>query len=645
MWHLRWVRCPVDNVDEPRRTGGMHDLLAGDGHHVFDGAMGTALYDRGVFVNVCYDELNLSQPEIVTQVHAEYVRAGAEIIETNTFGANPVKLSSYALENRTEEINEAAVKIARRAGAPYVAGAIGPLGVRIEPLGPTGREEAECYFAKQITGLLAGGVDCLVLETFSDLSEITCALTAARRATDLPVFAQMTVERNGRTAYDTTPAKIAKRLTEVGADVIGLNCSVGPAVMLDAAEEMAAATDLPLSAQPNAGLPRSVRDRKIYMASPDYMARYALRLAETGVRFIGGCCGTTPAHTLRMAEVLGSGRPRRSAPKAVATAAPTDREGRKAKSPPSSNRGSALGERSALGRKLANGDTVVSVELLPPRGWRDSGLANAARALHTSRADAIALVDHRHAGRLGPVEASVIAGRESGLECLVHYACRGRGMFEMVSDLLGAAALDVRNLLVVSGDPSPFGPYEEASGQSEIDSIGLTNVITGLNRGEGPGGEPIGTPTSFVHGVAANPAASDLELELERLAYKAEAGACFAVTQPIFDPEALSRFVDLTRPLSIPLIAGIWPITDLGNAELLANEIPGIVVPAEIVERVRRAEARGGDDAASEEGIVIAREMMSAVSRLVRGFHVTAPSRRVKLALRVLDGLPGTDSA
>jgi len=596
--------------------------------HVFDGAMGTLLYGRGVFVNVCYDELNRRRPELVRQIHDEYVSAGAEILETNTFGANPVKLSSYGLAEQTEEINRAAAELARAAAGKRasVAGAIGPLGIRIEPWGPTARSEAVNFFRRQVNGLLEGGVDGFVLETFSDMSEIGCAVGAVRGLSDLPIIAQMTVGPGGKTAYGNDATLIARELTELGVDVVGLNCSVGPAVMLDAIEEMAEATNLPLIAQPNAGLPRTVRDRKMYLASPEYMAQYAKRMIDAGVRFVGGCCGTTPDHVKQIRKAVASLQP-----KTVATAEPVAEAGVDI-----ATEAVPLEVRSAWGRKLARGEPVVSVEIIPPRGWDRAALIEPARRLKVAGVDTLAIVDNpRSVSRMGALSAALIVEHEVGIESLVHYTCRDRNMLSMISDLLGAAAAGIRNVLVVSGEPLLQGPYPDATAVFDIDSIGMTNVMNGLNRGIDPGGNSIGAPTEFVQGVAANPGAVDQEREVERYRYKVEAGANFAVTQPIFDPEALERFLERVGSGSIPMIAGIWPFLSLRNAEFLAHEVPGVVVPDAIVERMRGAQ-ESGPEAALEEGVLIALEMIEAVRPHVQGYHLSAPSRRVDVALRVL---------
>jgi homocysteine S-methyltransferase len=611
--------------------------LIDDGRvHVFDGAMGTELYGRGVFVNVCYDEITLSRPELVRQIHKDYADAGAEIVETNSFGANPVRLSSYGLADRTEELNAAAARVARQAvGArAKVAGAMGPLGIRIEPWGPTGREEAVALFRRQVVGLLEGGIDGFVLETFSDLAEIECALRAVRAETDLPVMAQLTVGQDGKSAYGTDATHIARALTEMGADVIGLNCSVGPAVMLDAIEEMAGATSLPLSAQPNAGLPRTVRDRQIYLASPEYVAEYARRMIDVGVRFLGGCCGTTPDHIRALRTVVDEAAPPQTRTVAAGASAPARRAsvtGESAAVDPV-----PLAERSAWGAKLASGRPVVSVEILPPHSWDAAEVVGPARELAAAGVDAVSLVDAaRSRIRMGALAAAAVVEREVGLETVVHYACRGKNMLSMLPELLGAAALGLRNILVVSGDPPALGPYPDATEVLDIDSIGLTHVIQGLNRGVDPGGTSIGRPTRFAQGVVVNEGAQDRTRELERLAYKLEAGADFAVTQPVFDVAELEPFLELAARHRTPVIAGVWTFPSLRSAEFLANEVPGVAVPPALVERMSRAEA-SGPEAALEEGVAIALEVIGAVRSLVQGIHLNAPRRNVSVALRVL---------
>ncbi|MGH7568292.1 MAG: bifunctional homocysteine S-methyltransferase/methylenetetrahydrofolate reductase [Gemmatimonadales bacterium] len=607
----------------------MRSLIDDGRVHVLDGAMGTMLYAKGFFLNVCYDELCLTRPQLVAEVHEAYVRAGAEILETNTFGANPMKLGGYGLAEQTEAINRAAARLARRAAreAVGVAGAIGPLGVRIEPYGPTGRDEAEAYFRRQVEGLLDGGVDGFVLETFSDLEEILAAYRAVRSRCDLPVITQMTIGDDGRTLYGTEVETIAKTLDEAGADVIGLNCSVGPAIMLEAIERMARATGRPIVAQPNAGLPRVVGDRRIYLSSPEYMANYARRMIAVGARFVGGCCGTTPEHIKQIVDLVAPLRPKQAGATVAARAVAAG---------PTGSEPVPLSERSGWGRKLAAGEFVTSVELLPPRGPVAAELVAQARALKDGRVDAVNILDGPRAqSRMGAIPAAIIIEREVGLETVIHYTCRDRNMLGMISDLLGAAAAGLRNVLIITGDPPRTGPYPDATAVFDIDSIGLTNVVHRLNRGLDPGGNPLGAPTRYVIGVALNQAALDPERELSRFAWKVEAGAEFAVTQPVFDPAQLEALLTRIGRHRIPIIAGIWPLISQRNAEFLANEVPGLSVPEAVLQRMRRAQEQG-DDAARAEGVAIAREMLDAVRGAVQGVQVTAPLGQVEVALEVL---------
>src|SRR3954466_5308609 len=554
----------------------LRDLI-GDGRvHVLDGAMGTMLYSRGVFVNVSYDELNLSQPGLVREVHEAYVHAGAEILETNTFGANPVKLSSHGLEEQTELINRSAVALARQAAGQraLVVGAIGPLGIRLEPWGPTARGEAIAFFSRQARGLLEGEVDGFILETFSDLNELEAALCALRSLSDLPIIAQMTVGQAGNTSYGTSVETIASKLDELGADVVGLNCSVGPAAMLDGIERMVEHTRRPVSAQPNAGLPRAVDDRRIYLASPDYMGSYARRMIQAGARFVGGCCGTTPDHIRKIRSYVASLQPR-IVPVEPAAERLDPRPGTPAV---------PLAERSGLGAKLARREAVTTVELPPPRGWDPADMLEHCRLLGEAGADAGTVIDSAPPQtRVGVVPAALIIQREVDIETVFHYTCRDRNMLGMLSDLLGAAAGGLRNVLIVTGDPPALGPYPDATAVFDIDSIGLTNLLNRLNQGLDPGGNSIGQPTRFVTRLPLNQGAEP-KRELERFGWKVEAGGDFAVTQPVFDTDQLKRFLDRAQP-RVPVIAGIWPLSSLRNAEFLANEVPGVHVPAPVIER------------------------------------------------------------
>jgi len=604
----------------------LREMLQDGRVHVVDGAMGTMLYARGIFLNVCYDELNLRQPDVIRDIHRDYIRAGAELIETNTFGANPLKLASCGLGADTELINRTAATLAREAAGTraLVLGAIGPLGVRVEPFGELGLDEAREAFARQVQGLLDGGVDGFILETFSDVSEIGAALRAVRGLSDLPVIAQMTIGTDGQTHYGTDPATFGPELEALGADAVGINCSVGPHGVLEAVEHLAGVVTVPISAQPNAGLPREVADRKIYMASPEYMAGYARRMVEAGARLVGGCCGTTPEHIKAIASFVQSVSPRHlyAAPAAVA--------------PDQVRTAVPLAERSGLGARLAAGQFVTTVEIVPPRGVDPAPMLAQVHALKVAGVNAVNVPDGPRAqSRMGALLSGLLIQREAGLEAVVHYACRDRNLLGMLSDLLGAAASGLNNLLIITGDPPKMGPYPDATAVFDIDSIGLTNLVSRLNLGLDPGGNDLGSTTRFVIGVGVNPAAPDPEREFARFGWKVEAGAEYAVTQPVFDLEQLDRFLARASVFKLPIIAGIWPLISLRNAEFLANEVPGVSVPEAVLARMRRA-SEHGKDAALAEGVAIAREMLAAVRERVAGVQVSAPLGRVPVALEVL---------
>jgi homocysteine S-methyltransferase len=600
---------------------------------LFDGAMGTMLYARGVFINQCYDELVLRSPDLVREIHAAYVKAGAEVLETNTFGANRLKLTQYGLEGQVAVINTRAAELAREAAGEQrlVAGAVGPLGVRLEPYGALGRDEAKAIFAEQMSALKAGGADCFLLETFADLEELEQAILAAREVdAGMPVIAQATVGLDLRTAYGASPEDIARVLDRWGVDVIGLNCSVGPQTILEAVERMAAVTHKKISAQPNAGMPRDVGGRSMYMASPEYMATYARHLVQAGAKIVGGCCGTTPEHIKAMAEGVRPLSPRTRATVGVDRA---QHDG-ELTAEPIGRSPVALGERSRLGAKLAAGQFVTSVEIVPPRGVDTARLERDAAALHAAGVDAINVPDGPRAqSRMGAIATSLIIERH-GIEAVTHYCCRDRNLLGMLSDLLGASALGLRNMLLITGDPPKMGPYPDATAVFDIDAIGLTNLVSKLNRGLDPGNNPIGEPTRFVIGVGVNPVAIDPAHELKRFHWKVEAGAEYAITQPVFDPAQLELFLASIEDVRIPVIAGIWPLVSARNAEFLANEVPGVTVPQSVLDRMRRANEKSKEHALAE-GIAIARESLERVRGAVQGVQVSAPFGKIELALEV----------
>jgi methionine synthase / methylenetetrahydrofolate reductase (NADH) len=595
---------------------------------VCDGAMGTMLYARGVFLNRSFDELNLTQPDLVTDVHHAYVRAGADVIETNTFGANRIKLSTFGLADRTAEINTEGARLARRAAhdQAFVAGAIGPLGVRIEPWGKTGIDEAETYFREQAAALLEGGVDLFVLETFRDLNEIGAAIRAVRSLSSLPIVAQVTTEEDGNTLDGAAPELFIQQLEQQGANVVGLNCSVGPAAMLETIERIARVAKVPLSAQPNAGRPREVEGRHIYLCSPEYMASYARRFINSGVRLVGGCCGTTPDHIrqIRVAvRAAAAAKVARSVDPIAADAAPTAPVAVVARA-----------ERSRMAHALARGTFVVSLELLPPRGHRTDELLESARQLRIRGIDLVNIPDGpRASGRMSALATALLI-QQAGLETILHYACRDRNLLAMQSDLLGAQSMGIRNLLIVTGDPPRIGDYPDATAVLDADSIGLTNVVERLNRGIDIGGQPIGQPTSFHIGVAANQGALNVEEEVRRFRYKVGAGAEFAITQPVFEVDELALFLDRISDVRIPILAGIMPLGSLRHAEFMANEVPGVSVPDAVLERMREADAAGR---ASEEGIAIAREVVSVIRSMVQGIQITTAAGAIEAALDVVE--------
>ena len=602
-----------------------------------DGAMGSLLYEKGIFINRSYDELNLSQPDLIRAVHHDYLQAGAEIIETNTFGGNSFRLGRHSLDGKVREVNLAGVRLAREAAKSFdvwVAGSVGPLGTRIEPLGKTSFQEARDAFRAQIEALAEAGVDLLILETFGYLEEIHQAISAAKEVSpSLPIVAQVTIDEDGNCLDGSTPEIFAPKLAEWGADVIGCNCSVGPVAMLDAMERVRAASSLPLAAQPNAGIPRSVEGRNIYLCSPEYMASYARKFVAAGVRLVGGCCGTTPDHIRVMKAALRAGEARgrstsartagnQVAPKAVAAV--------------------PLETRSRLGAKLARGEFATMVEIVPPKGIDIGKEVEGARFLKSVGVDAVNIPDSpRASARMSNQALSLLIQREVGIDAILHYTCRDRNVLCIQSDLLGAAAVGIKNLICITGDPPKMGNYPDATAVFDVDAIGLVNIAHNLNRGLDIGGNPIGTGTGFVIGVGANPGLTDLDEEIRRFEYKVEAGAEYAVTQPVFDLRLLETFLRRIEHCHIPVIAGIWPLVSVRNAEFMKNELR-VSVPDAILERMSRAQT---PEAARAEGVAIAREMLIAARQTVQGAQISAPAGRYSSAVDVLEALGNGGSA
>ncbi len=607
---------------------------------VCDGAMGTMLYARGVFINRCFDSLNIMAPDTVMEVHQDYVRAGADVLETNTFGANRVKLRSFGLGDKVAEINREAARLARRAARDqvYVAGAIGPLGVRIEPWGKMGTDEAEAFFREQVEALAAGGVDLFILETFRDLNERGAAIAAVRSLSTLPIVAQMTIEDDGNSLDGTPPEQFAPEMERRGADVVGVNCSIGPAHMLETIERVARVTRARLSAQPNAGRPRDIEGRNIYLSSPEYMASYARRFAQQGVRLVGGCCGTTPEHIRQMKAAIKQVNVGTAKEAGSKETRPTPQEpdvvGRvlsDAPNPPISR-----AEKSQLAAALTAGRFATSVELLPPKGFVGDAIIEQARALKIRGVDVVNTPDGPRGPRMSALALAVLVQQKAGIETVLQFSCRDRNLLGMQSDLLGAHAMGIRNIVVVTGNARMVGDYPDATAVYDVDSIGLTNVITRLNHGLDIGGQGIGTPTAFHVGVRVNPGAENLDSEVRRFEYKVEAGAEFAITRPVFDAATFERLYRRIEPCGIPLLAGVWPFASLIDAEFMANEVPGVRVPDQVLERMRHAE---NAESAAAQGIAIARETVAAIRGMVQGVHIAAPGGRIEAALAVLDGI------
>jgi methionine synthase / methylenetetrahydrofolate reductase(NADPH) len=601
---------------------------------VADGAMGTMLYAKGIFLNRCYDELNLSQPDLVREIHKEYLSAGAELLETNTFGANPVKLEPHGLAERCEEINRRGAELARdQAGErAWVGGSLGPLGKPLSPLGKISVEEAVELFRPQIRGLIRGGVDLLCIETMSDLQELRAAVLAARIEGDLPILAMATFPGEGRTMLGYTPAEVAAALLGLGVPLLGANCSEGPHDMLDTVAQLrAAAGEAPVAVMPNAGHPRKLDDRYLYLTSPEYVAEYARRFIQAGATLVGGCCGTTPDHIRAVSAMVKAMKPAR-----VVTPASPPLEKAQTVEP------CAIEARSSLGAKLAGKSVVghkfvVSVEMSPPHGHDPAKVLAAAEQLKFHGVDVVNIPDGpRASARMSALHMAILIQQSVGLETVLHYTCRDRNLLGMQADLLGAHAMGLRNILAVTGDPPKLGDYPHVTAVYDVESIGLVRIIDALNRGVDLAASPIGAPTRFLIGVGANPGAPDLDREVRRFCYKVEAGASFCMTQPVYDAELLSRFLDRISGCRLPVLVGILPLASYRNAEFLHNEVPGMQIPEPVRERMRRA---GSGEAAREEGIKIAQEALTAARPLVQGVYIMPPFGRVEGALRVLEAL------
>lgn len=597
---------------------------------VADGAMGTMLYTRGVFINRCFDELNLSSPDMVRQIHQEYAKAGAEIIETNTFGATRQRLGAFGFAEKLKAINLAGVRIAREAAnGAFVAGAVGPLNVRIEPLGPTSFAEARAAFREQIDCLLEAGVDLLIFETFGNLDELREAVMAGFDASggEIPMVAQVTIDDFGHLPGGTDTETFTREMNTWPVDAIGLNCSVGPKATLETVERMVEYATKPLSAMPNAGLPMRVEGRNIYLCSPEYMSQYARRLLWAGVKIIGGCCGTTPDHIKLIRSETRSLQPLQ---KKLAVTVEEPKAKAQALTPV------PIAEKSKVGAKLAAGQFVSFVEILPPRGVDASREIAGAKMCAEHGIDAINVPDGpRASARMSAQVTCQLIQEQAGIETVNHFCCRDRNILGIQSELLGAHGLGVRNLICITGDPPRMGAYPDATAVFDVDAIGLVNIVRNLNHGLDIGGNPMGSQTALLIGVGANPGALNMDEEIRRFEWKVEAGAEYVVTQPVFDLDLLEAFLKRIEHVKIPVLCGIWPLTSFRNAEFMVNELR-VPVPEVFMDRMRRVD---NAEKAREEGVAIAREMVSRVSKMVQGVQLSAPFGRYQMAIDVAEAI------
>jgi methionine synthase / methylenetetrahydrofolate reductase(NADPH) len=595
---------------------------------VFDGGVGTYLYEKGIYINTCFDELNLTNPDLVAEVHRDYVNAGADVVETNTFGANRIKLAPHGLETKVFEINRKGAEIARKVAGDdvLVAGSVGPLGVQIEPIGKLSYDEAKDVFKEQVRGLLDGGVNLIVLETFALVTELIQAIRAIRELSNsIPIMAQVTVNDDGVLLSGATLRSFVDEVARLEIDVIGLNCSVGPKAMLEALEQLKPLTRLPISVQPNAGVPQNVGGRNIYMTSPEYIAEYAKRFILSGATVVGGCCGTNPEHI-------------KAIRRAVHALQPTKRMDRTAAELKVTAPGEVLivpfAEKSRISQKLARQEFVKLVELVSPRGVSPQAQVEKANRLRTFGVDAINIPDGpRATARMSALALATILQREVGIETVLHFTCRDRNVIGMQSDLLGAWALGLRNILAITGDPPKLGNYPNATAVFDVDAIGLTNIINRLNHGLDLAGNPIGEPTGFSIGVGVNPGAINMDEEIRRLDWKIEAGAEYMITQPVFDLRLLEQFMKRIEHLRLPLVCGIWPLVSFRNAEFMNNEVPGATVPQDVMERMRKTSTK---EEGFRVGVDIAQETYNSVLNSVAGVQLSAPLGRIEAIFAIL---------
>jgi len=610
------------------------EALRSEGPLLFDGATGSLLYERGIFLNRCYDELAVSQPELITRVHRDYLEAGADIIETNTFGANRLALARHGFSEQIEEINRAAVRLAREVARDraWVAGAVGPTGIKFSLATESERALGRQALAEQIAVLRQAGVDLIMLETFASILEMETALAAWRvAAPELPVVAQMVFDAQCLVEGALSPVQVAARLTAAGAQVVGANCGVGPQELYDVGSQMVG-HGAPVAIQPNAGLPSIVDGRTIYVANPEHFGVFARRMLKSGVKMIGGCCGTTPAHTRAMLGAVRMVGAAATRPHVQSGERPLPRSG-----PPAPV--VAMAERSRLAGRLARGEFAVSVELTAPTGTSPAAVTGKVAELIAGGIDVINIADGpRATARMSNLAFCALAQAATGVEPILHVCCRDRSYLGLVSHLLGSHALGMRNLVIITGDPPKMGDYPFSTPVYDVDSVGLVEIAAGLNAGIDPAGKEMDGHTSFLLAVGAEPGAVDRDRELRRIEAKRAAGAELIMTQPVYDPDALTSFLDQVEAFRLPVLVGLLPLASHRNAEFLHNEVPGMQIPAAYRDRMARV---GSGAAARAEGIRIAQEALAAVAGRVAGAYIMPPFNRVDSALAVLEVVKG----
>jgi len=599
---------------------------------LYDGAMGTMLYERGLFVNRCFEEAVLSQPDLVKGIHIEYIEAGAQILETHTYGANIIKLETHGLADKADLINTRAVEIARKAIAEsgaegiLLAGAIGPCGKMMEPVGKLTRDEAFFSLKTHAAALLKAGVDIILLETFTDPEELLLAVKAIREMDDsIAIQAQFSLGHLPSEEYKSVVPRFVKRLDdEPGIDAIGVNCSVGPADMLKILQILSTTTHKPLAVMPNAGFPKEVDGRLLYLATPEYFSEYAKRFWDGGAVIIGGCCGTTPEHISKMSKALVSLD--RGLHRTVLSS--LDEGVKELPTLP-------MEKRSALGKALSDGTWITTVELVPPFGSSVEDIVKKSALLKEKGVLCVNLPDGpRASSRISPLITSLEIERRTGMETILHVCCRDKNLIALQADFLGAQAVGLRNMLIITGDPPKTGRYPDVSGVFDVDSIGLLSLTERLNKGIDLGGTQLPEPTSFVCGAGANPASPFLEREIERAFKKAENGAEYFITQPVFDADILLEFLKRIEGTKLPVIAGVWPLASYRNALFLQNEVPGVIIPQEIMDRMQKTQDK---EEARREGVAIAREIVDRIRGAVGGIQVSPPFGRIQTALEVLE--------